>query len=133
MNMYEEKMKLYIKQIIESFSIMAKTDNPETLFSRRKFGYERIRELQQLEKSCGFSIFNYSAVSLFKKYNNSMYSLIANCYDRYTDKAIMELKTESAIKKRYDKFWEIASDYISNTNELRISVEKALHFPNSKP
>lgn len=127
-----EKMKTFINQIEESLNIMERTTNPETLFSRRKFGYERIKELQQLEKQCQFSLNTNSAI-LLDKYNKSMFSIIVNCYDRYTNKAIMELKTESAIKKRYDKFWEIASDYISNTNELRISVEKALHFPNSNP
>lgn len=126
-----ERMKTFINQIEESLSIMEKTANPETLFSRRKFGYERIVELQHLEKQCQFSLNTNSAI-LLDKYNKSMFSIIVNCYDRYTDKAIMELKSESAIKKRYDKFWEIASKYISNTNELRLSVEKALHFPNSK-
>ncbi|MCI9191596.1 MAG: hypothetical protein HFH84_18840 [Lachnospiraceae bacterium] len=113
------KLQELTRLIPASYQIMQITDNPETLCSRYNFIVEKMNELASLEQQV---LFDSNILSQYKALisDDSFYNLIMSCYQKYTDKARTELKTQNGINNRINKFWE--------TIRTNVSVE----FYNSK-
>lgn len=117
-----------IGQIKESLKITQSTANPETFFSRREFAHKRIVELYALEQQYPqYKSAVDSAESFYSAFQKSGVEALTRCYSEYVSKAYGELKSEAAIQRRKDKFWEIAGKHLQNAEEIRESL-KENHF-----
>lgn len=94
----------YIRQLTDSYSLLNSTDNPETFGSRLEFSINRLKELKEYNNK-GW----WNAQQPYEYYEQlftgeNLKKLLQNCYNRYVNKARLELKTESAVQKRIEKF-----------------------------
>lgn len=111
------------QQASESLKIISETRNPETFFSRCKFFKERVSQLEQLERQYECSIPDCEAKTLKVRFDENFLDYLNHCFREYEMEAYLNLKTDTAIQKRVDKFWEIAEKYTPNAQELRNEVE----------
>ncbi|MCI9141872.1 MAG: hypothetical protein HFH87_04510 [Lachnospiraceae bacterium] len=107
---YEEaivkwKIPELTRLISDSYNIIYNTDNPETLCARYKFLIEKVNELAIFKQQGLFDADTYKEYEILISDDN-FYSLIMSCYQKYTNKAHSELKTQKGINNRINKFWE---------------------------
>ena len=98
------------RHIRESINIIEKTSNIETFFERGQFAYKRIGDIYAIEEEKGAD--HTLSQSLNEYFTSNFDRLIKNCYNEYYGKAHRELKTESGINNRLNRFWDIASNYL---------------------
>lgn len=96
----------YIQQLIDSYNLIKSTDNPETFGSRWRFSINRLQELKEYNDK-GY----WNAAHPYEYYEqlftgDNLKALLQTCYNRYVNKARLELKTESGVQKRIEKFKE---------------------------
>ena len=94
----------YIKHLTESYNLIYSTDNPETFGSRWRFSIDRLQKLKEYNDK-GY----WNAPHPYEYYEQlftgeNLKALLQQCYNRYVNKARLELKTESAVQKRIEKF-----------------------------
>lgn len=96
----------YTQQLIDSYNIINSTDNPETFGSRWRFSINRLQQLKEYDDK-GY----WNAQQPYEYYEQfftgeNLKALLNNCFARYVNKARSELKTESGVQKRIEKFKE---------------------------
>lgn len=106
----KQNIPVLISQIKESLYLVETTTNIETLLSRKEDGLKKCFTLKELE-NCGLYKNKPSADEFINRYNKNFNNHIKRCYDDYFSKA-HQLKTESGIQKRMDKFWSILNEYL---------------------
>lgn len=109
----------HIRLIQESYKIMYETADPSTLCSRYNYILPIIEELQYFAKQ-GY----YTDSETLEKFSSMVskenyQKLIMRCFDRYMQKAHSELKTQTGIEKRKQKF----IDFISSNVDPNILIK----------
>lgn len=107
-NSFVEHRIPQLERIInESYHIMYNTDNPETLCERYKFALDQMKELQKYSDDGYYDdLQKYSELLS----DSNLCSLIVSCYNKYIEKASLELKREKSIQNRMSKFWKIIEE-----------------------
>lgn len=114
-----EQMIQLAQQAAESLTIISKTSNPDTFFSRCQFFEKRVEQLEQLENQLGCSIPNCEAKTMKTFYDLHFQNYLNFLYSEYEDAAYNELQSDAAIKRRIDKFWDLAEKYLPAERTLR--------------
>ena len=99
-----------IKQVKESVVLIETTTNIETLLSRREYVLQQCYTLKELE-DCGLYNGNFSPQECINKLVSNLNIHLKRCYDDYYFKA-QQLKTETGVQNRMEKFWIIMNNYL---------------------
>lgn len=124
----KEKWKIQelTRVITDSYQIIYNTDNPETLCNRFKFIVEKVNELESFEQQ---GLLDKNTFNKYKTLisDDNLLNLIRACYHKYAAKAQSELKTQTGVDNRINKFWYIIQNnvgtkfYTSNINSVSSS------------
>ncbi len=115
-NYPKSNISCLIQQIKDSVVLIQSTTNIETLLSRREFALKQCYTLKELE-DCGMYKGNFSSQQCIDDLNLNLNTYMKRCYDDYYIKA-HQLKTETGIQNRMDKFWIILDKYLDEYSIL---------------
>lgn len=124
----QAKAKMRISQlnhlIQESYRIMYTTNNPKTLCSRYD---EIVLYMQEIKRYIDDGLADADASISFNK-NSALVSddnyclLIQQCFKRYMQKAQTELKTNTGIEKRRQRFFDFLHSNVDIKIIMRLSI-----------
>ncbi len=112
----------HIRHIQESYKIMYDTADPETLCSRYKYALNLVQELKYFATK-GWYNDPVKLNELENLFSNDNYcKIIQHSYMQYMEKAKSELKTETGIEKRKQKFLDYVRQNVDTQILMRLSI-----------
>lgn len=112
----------HIRHIQESYKIMYDTSDPETLCSRYKYALNLVKELRYFTTKGWYN--DHTKLSeLENLFSDDNYcKIIQHSYIQYMEKAKSELKTESGIEKRKQRFLDYIRQNVDTQILMKLSI-----------